>query len=244
MPALLGPAPGIPTGSSGRLELAQWLTSPKSPLAARVIVNRVWAWLFGRGLVASVDNFGTTGEQPSHPELLDYLATKFVAEGWSVKKLIREIVFSRTYQLASTPDATAFAADPDNTLLWRHSPRRLDAECIRDSMLAASGALDVKPPPASLIALAGDGPIGGPRNHAMTEEEVAKADSDTRSIYLPIARNIPPEVLAVFDFPDGATVQGAREVTSVPTQSLFLMNSDFVAKQSLRLAERVLAGAT
>ncbi len=240
LPALLGLTPAIPANSSGRLELAQWLTSPQNPLAARVIVNRVWHWLFGRGLVASVDNFGTTGDAPSHPELLDYLAAKFIADSWSVKKLIREIVLSRTYQLAATNDAAALAADPDNTLLWRHSPRRLDAESIRDAMLSASGALDLTPS-VSLIARAGDGPIGGPRNRAITEEEVAKAGSDARSLYLPIARNVPPELLAVFDFPDGATVRGAREVTGVPTQSLFLMNSDFVEKQSRRLAERVLA---
>ncbi len=234
------PAPVIPKTSSGRFELAQWLASPHNPLASRVMVNRVWYWLFGRGLVASLDNFGTAGEKPSHPELLDYLAARFVADGWSVQKLIRHLVLSRAYQLGGAPDAAGFAADPDNTLLWRHSPRRLDAESIRDAMLYAAGALDLKPPAGSLIGRAGDGPIGGPRNMALTEEQVARADTDARSIYLPIGRNVPPDVLTVFDFPDGATVHGAREVTSVPTQSLFLMNSDFAAKQSRRLAERLL----
>ncbi len=243
MPALLGAAPAIPAGKSGRLELAQWLTSEKNPLTARVMVNRVWAWLFGRGLVASLDNFGTSGDLPTHPELLDYLAAKFIADGWSVKKLVREIVTSRTYGQSAYifPGNQAEVIDPDNTLLWRHTPRRLDAECVRDAMLAASGELDLAPKPGSVIARAGDGPIGGPRNRAMSEEEVAKADSNTRSIFLPVARNIPHEMLAVFDFPDGAAVHGQREITNVPTQSLFLMNSAFVERQSRALAVRVLA---
>jgi hypothetical protein len=125
-------------------------------------------------------------------------------------------------------------------LLWRHSPRRLEAESIRDAMLAAAGALDLRPQPGSVIGRAGDGPIGGPRNRALTEDQVSKADHDARSLFLPIARNVQPEVLAVFDLPDASAVNGAREVTSVPAQSLFLMNSEFVAKQSRRLAERVL----
>jgi hypothetical protein len=241
MPALLGPAPAIPAGKSGRLELAQWLTSPKNPLTARVMVNRVWAWIFGRGLVASVDNFGTTGDLPTHPELLDYLATKFMADGWSVKKLVNRIVSSRVYRISSHTMPANITADPDNTLLWHHTPRRLDAECIRDAMLAASGVLDLAPKPGSTIASAGDGPIGGPRNHAMTEEEIAKADTNARSIYLPVARNVPHEALSVFDFPDGAAVRGLREVTNVPTQSLFMLNSEFVEKQSRQLATRVLA---
>jgi hypothetical protein len=204
------------------------------------MVNRAWHWLFGRGLVRSVDNFGTTGDQPSHAALLDHLAAKFVSDGWSVKKLVRSIVLSRTYQLAATHDATTFAADPENALLWRHRPRRLEAESIRDAMLAAAGALNLNPPVGSIIGRAGDGPIGGPRNRVITEEQVAKADHDARSLYLPIARNVPPEVLAVFDLPDASGVNGAREVTNVPAQALFLMNSEFAAKQSRRLAERLL----
>ncbi|MBI3882189.1 MAG: PSD1 domain-containing protein [Verrucomicrobia bacterium] len=242
LPALFASvrAPAIPKSASGRLELAQWMVSPQNPLTSRVIVNRTWHWLFGRGLVASVDNFGTTGERPSNAELLDFLAAKFVADGWSVKKLVRSIVLSRAYQLASTHDDASFAADPDNVLLWRHSPHRLEAESIRDAMLAAAGALDLRPQAGSVIGRAGDGPIGGPRNRAMTEEQVAKADHDARSLYLPIARNVPPEVLAVFDLPDASDVHGAREITNVPAQALFLLNSEFVAKQSRRLAERVL----
>ena len=241
MPALLGPAPTVPAGASGRVELAQWITSPQNPLTARVMVNRVWAWIFGRGLVASVDNFGASGETPSHPELLDFLAAKFMADGWSVKRLVREIVTSRTYRQASNLLPKNIAADPDNILLSRYAPRRLDAECIRDAMLAASGALDLAPKPGSAIARAGDGPIGGPRNRAMTEDEAAKADTNSRALYLPAVRNIPHEMLGVFDFPDGVTVRGLRETTNVPTQSLWLLNSEFVEKQSRLLAVRVLA---
>src|SRR5205814_3732701 len=132
----------VPPDHSGRLELAHWLTSPDHPLTARVMVNRVWRHLFGAGIVRTVDNFGTTGERPSHPELLDHLAVRFVADGWSVKKLVREIVLSRTYCQASTYNERAFRADPENRLLWRVEKRRLDAEAIRHAMLAVSGELD------------------------------------------------------------------------------------------------------
>ncbi len=145
IPGLLGSGSDIRirTGS-GRLELAEALVSGNNTLTSRVIVNRVWHWLFGRGLVESVDNFGTTGSLPSHPELLDHLATRFVRNGWSIKDLIREITLSRVYRLSSSNDAACFAADPDNAMLWRHSSRRLEAEEIRDGMLAASGQLDLR----------------------------------------------------------------------------------------------------
>jgi len=192
-------------------------------------------------LVTSVDNFGTTGSEPSHPELLDYLALKFMDEGWSMKKLVREIVMSRTYRLASSFDEANSKIDPSNALLWRHSPRRLDAEAIRDAMLSAAGALDLNRPEASLIGRAGDGPLGGPRRMALTEDSVAKANSNHRSVYLAVARNVEPEVLAVFDFPDAATVQGARQTTNVPGQFLFMLNSDFAAKQAKALANRIMS---
>jgi hypothetical protein len=229
----------IPAGASGRQQMADWMTDPAHPLTSRVIVNRVWHWLFGAGIVTSVDNFGTTGTLPSHPELLDYLALRFMAEGWSIKKLIREIVLSRTYRLASTYDANNFDADSENALLWRHSPRRLDAEAIRDAMLYASGMLDLNRPIASLIGRSGDGPLGGPRRMSLSEDIVAKARNSNRSVYLAVARNVEPEVLAVFDFPDASTVQGARQVTNVPSQSLFMLNSEFAGQQAKALANRV-----
>jgi hypothetical protein len=134
-------APKVNPEQSGRLELAQWITSPKNPLTARVIVNRVWARLFGHGIVTTVDNFGVTGEKPSHPELLGHLASRFVRDGWSVKRLVRALVLTRAYQLGTTAPAENRAADPANRLVWRHTPRRLDAEEIRDAMLASAGAL-------------------------------------------------------------------------------------------------------
>jgi hypothetical protein len=235
------PTPTVAKATSGRLELTEWLTARENPLTARVMANRAWHWLFGRGLVPTVDNFGISGSAPSHPELLDYLATRFVADGWSVKKLVRSIVLSRTYQLAATHDAASFTADPDNSLLWRHSPRRLDAEEVRDAMLAAAGSLDLKPRRGSIIAAAGEGPIGGPRNMSVSEEQIARADNDSRSIYLPVARNVQPAVLAVFDLPDAATPIGAREATNVPAQALFLLNGEFTTKQAKRVAGRVVA---
>src|SRR6185503_12304010 len=135
---------------SGRRELAEWVASPENPLTARVMANRVWHHLFGRGLVPSVDNFGAMGERPSHPALLDYLAARFVAQGWSVKTLIREIVLSHAYQLATTYDASNYTADPENALGWRMTPRRLDAEAARDAMLAVSGRLQLQPPIGSI----------------------------------------------------------------------------------------------
>ncbi|MFO1482189.1 MAG: PSD1 and planctomycete cytochrome C domain-containing protein [Verrucomicrobiaceae bacterium] len=231
----------IAQGASGRLELANWIASPQNTLTARVIVNRVWHWIFGRGLVESVDNFGSTGTKPTHPELLDHLANQFIADGWSLKKLIKRIVSSRVYQLDSRYDEADNALDPDNTLLWRANTRRLDAETIRDSMLSASGSLDLSPVTGSLIALAGDGPIGGERYQVLQEEAITKANGRFRSLYLPIARNVQPEVLAVFDFTDPSVVLGARETTIVPPQALYLMNSDFVTEQAMLMAKRVMA---
>lgn len=229
----------IPASASGRLQLADWLVDARNPLTRRVIVNRIWHWLFGRGLVASVDNFGTTGDQPSHPELLDYLAQQFAADGWSIKKMVRRIVLSRTYQLAATFDEKKFAADPDNALLWRHTPRRLDAEAIRDGILYAAGTLKLTPPVGSLIAEFGDGPIGGPRVLVISEERLTRAESPFRSVYLPSARNVGHEFLELFDLPDAAAPEGARPTTNVPSQALFFLNSDFITQQATHLARKL-----
>jgi hypothetical protein len=243
-PAVLTPStpPSISGKSSGRHELAEWLVAPQNPLAARVMVNRVWHWLFGRGLVESVDNFGTTGQKPSNPALLDYLANDFMSGGWSVKRLIKDIVLSRGYQLASAYDEKSFTADPENTLVWRMSKRRLDAECVRDAMLAASGQLDLNPPVASVIGRAGDSAIGGPRGRGVGEESIIHAAGNVRSVYLPIARDVVPDALAVFDFAETSLVTGARETTNVPSQALYLLNSTFVSLQAQALADRVLKG--
>src|SRR5262249_34524205 len=131
----------------------------ENPLTARVMVNRVWLQLFGRGLVPTANDFGLAGRPPTHPELLDHLAHHFMDSGWSVKKLIKHLVMSRVYQLSSTANDAAVEIDPDNTLLWRMTPRRLDAESLRDALLAVSGQLDTTPPVGSVVARAGEGPV-------------------------------------------------------------------------------------
>ncbi|MCU1261551.1 MAG: Planctomycete cytochrome [Bryobacterales bacterium] len=233
-------APKIDPAHSGRLELAQWLTNPQNPLTARVIVNRVWQHLFGQGIVTTVDNFGITGDQPSHPELLDYLASRFVQDGWSIKKLVRTLVLSRTYRLGSEAPAAYREIDPANRLLWRHSPRRLDAEEIRDSMLASAGRLQLQPPVGSpardlkMVEMRDNGPDSRNIQEAADRSQV-------RSIYLPLLRGVTPSALAAFDPVTQTLVTGQRESTTVPTQALFLLNSTFVRRQSLSLAEQLLS---
>ena len=218
-----GDEKSIPTGESGRLQLAEWMASPENPLTARVLANRVWLWLFGEGLVSSVDNFGTTGEKPSHPELLDHLAVRLVELDWSVKDLVREIVSSRTYRMASTFDAADYEKDPENRHLWRAHPRRLDAESLRDATLEVSGQLDLARPEGSVVAKVGVGFVG--RN---LPESLFEVDSKYRSVYLPIVRGAVPESLALFDFSDPSLTAGRREITTVPSQALYLMNSPFI----------------
>ena len=234
-----GAAPVIPAKTSGRRELAEWIVAPENPLTARVLANRVWHWLFGRGIVESVDNFGTSGQPPTNAALLDHLALGLRDGGWSVKKLIREIVLSRTYQLGSAFDEKSFATDPENTLAWRMSKRRLDAECIRDAILATSQQLQLQPPIGSPVALAGDGPVSRPRRGG--SDVAINAATNVRSVYLPIIRDLLPDALDAFDFAEPSLVTGARETTNVPSQALFLLNSEFVATQARLLGQRVVA---
>jgi hypothetical protein len=227
-----------PAERSGRQEFARWLTHPDQPLTARVMANRVWHSLFGSGLVSTVDNFGMTGEPPSHPELLDNLTVQFVEDGWSIKSLVRSLVLTRTYRQASTFDRAAFEHDPDNRLLWRMPKRRLDAEVIRDAMLAASGDLDLSRPVGSLVgSIIGDGPIS-----LIGLNPKIPADLDGtrhRSVYLPVLRDRLPDVLDLFDFAEPSLVTGARETTNVPVQALYLMNSPFVRERAESLARRL-----
>jgi hypothetical protein len=236
-------APAIPSRESGRRELADWLVAETNPLTARVFANRVWHWLFGRGIVSTVDNFGIMGQPPSNPALLDHLALRLQSGGWSVKSLIKEIVLSHAYQLAATHDAKHFEADPENTLVWRMTPRRLDAECIRDAMLAVSGGLNIEVPVGSAVAQYGDGAIGGfpikSLRAPLSDEPFLTAAGDMRSVYLPVPRNAVPDALTVFDFAEPSAVNGSREVTTVPSQALYLLNNDFVAKQAKRFADKI-----
>ena len=231
--AMHGAPPRFSPEESGRRELADWIASERNPLTARVITNRVWAWLMGVGLVRTVDNLGTTGELPSHPELLDHLAQQFVADGWSIKRLVRTIMLSRTYQLAAraTPDATRL--DPDNRLFSHANRRRLSAEEIRDAILWTSGQLDLT--------------VGGPNissadGKAPTTEYGYVYSDKRRSVYTPAFRNQRLELFEVFDFADANASMGLRPVTTVAPQALYLMNHPFVIEQSKLAAERTLNG--
>ena len=218
--ATLDSRPSMPSAESGRRELAAWLASRDNPLTARVFVNRAWHWLFGAGIVRTTDNFGTTGELPSHPELLDDLAVRFSDEGWSLKTLVRRIVLSRTYQLSTQEDSRALAADPENRLLWRANRRRLDAECLRDALLVGRAA-------GSRIEM------GGPTFPAELAADYGFKHSDTRrSVYLPVFRNSLPDLFEVFDFADPSMVVGRRNVSTVAPQALFLLNHPFVLDQA------------
>lgn len=296
----------IPAGASGRLELARWLTSADNPLTARVMVNRIWQHLLGHGIVRSTEDFGSTGQAPSHPELLDHLAIEFVDSGWSIKSMIRQIANSRVYRLSSSFDEAKFLEDPDNQWLWRASPRRLDAEALRDSMLFVSGQLELTRPRASEVAKAGymqvrDGNLvnlnqiaamssamagesmtgagmggearmdgmadaagGDPLTNARQQfarqmmrqdpagfartlrnarsgiERVDMVEASFRSVYLPILRDELPRSLEVFDLAEPSMVIGARESSNTPNQALYLLNNEFVLRQSETLAKQVL----
>ena len=224
---------------SGRLELALWMTSDTNPLASRVIVNRVWSKLFGRGIVSTVDNFGSTGDQPSNQELLDYLASHFVQDGWSIKRLVRSIVLSRVYQLSSESTEKHLELDPSNKLVWRHAPRRLSAEEFRDALLGSSGRLNSERPEGSYTKSMRMVEI---RDNGQEAKQIHEASdkSNFRAIYLPLLRGLTPRTLETFDPAEQTLVTGVRDTTTVPTQALFLLNSAFVRKHSLALAEKLL----
>lgn len=228
----------IPEGSSGRLELARWIASEENPLTARVWVNRVWLHLFGQGIVSTPDNFGASGQAPSHPELLDYLAATFVAEDdWSTKALVRRVVLSRAYHLSTASHARNERVDPEAIYLWHMPDRRLDAEAIRDSMLFAAGTLDLERPVGSMI----NSLEGQPRRDRYIE--FLQRPSSVRSVYLPILRDHVPDALEVFDAADPSFVTGDRQETSVATQALFLMNDEEVLAAADDLARRIQAEA-
>ncbi len=198
------------------------------------MVNRVWQHLFGTGLVASPNDFGATGQAPTHLDLLDHLAVRLMESGWSVKGLIRELVLTRTYRQSADHDERAYERDPGNTLLWRHSPRRMDAEVLRDNLLLVSGNLDLHRPLGSAVAMVGDGQVGRRLDQARLNQPVAY-----RSVYLPMLRDEAPEALALFDLADSNRVTGEREVTNIPSQALYLMNHPFMIEQSEAFARRL-----
>jgi hypothetical protein len=225
----------LPADRSGRLELAQWITKDDHPLTARVMVNRIWRWHFGQGIVGSTDNFGQLGERPTHPELLDWLAARFVENGWSLKKLHRLIMLSQTYQQSSDFAPSAAGVDPENKLYWRMPLRRLEAEEIRDALLASSGLLD-RSRGGSLLHV-------GNREFFFdhTSKDGTKYDSRRRSLYLPVVRNNLYDVFQLFDSTDATVLDGNRASTVVAPQALFMLNSDLVHDASKNLANEAIS---
>jgi hypothetical protein len=210
------------TKGSGRLELAQAIACPENPLTARVIVNRIWQHHFGRGLVRTASNFGALGERPTHLELLDHLATRFIRSGWSIKTLEREILLSATYQQSSRFDAQDYDRDPDNRLLWRMNLRRLEVEAWRDAMLAVADKLDER--------------IGGP------SQDLTSPTNRRRTLYAVISRHELNSLLRLFDFPDPNITSDHRTVTTVPLQQLFVLNSEFMAQNARAILSRLASG--
>ncbi len=225
----------LQVAGSGRRELADWLTDPAHPLTARVFVNRVWQWHFVAAIVRSPDNFGLLGERPTHPELLDWLAGEFVRTGWSVKSLHRLMMLSATYRMSGNSPEPATTTDPENRLWWKFPRRRLDAEELRDALLAVGGTLD-----------------RGMGGTLLTTENRAYVTSTTsvnpdvyrtnrRSVYVPVVRSALYDVFQAFDFADPTSQSGLRQTTTVAPQALFMMNSEVVAQQTLALARKLLA---
>lgn len=235
VPAVMkGPAiPEMSKTHSGRLELAQWLVDPQHPLTARVIVNRVWRGHFGRGLVASTDNFGILGDRPTHPELLDWLANEFVNQGWSLKWLHRQMVLSSTYCQGTQPSTESLEKDIENRLWSRYPVRRLEAEAVRDALLAVSGQLDHQ----------AGGPVLTVKNRGYlfdhTSKDLTQYTSRRRSIYLPVIRNNVYDLFQLLDYPDPANPNGDRNTTTVAPQALLMLNSDLVFDCADSLAARV-----
>lgn len=234
--------PVFPAKQSGRLELARWMASTEHPLTARVAVNRIWRWHFGRGIVGTTDNFGILGDKPSHPALLDWLARNFMENGWSVKDMHRLLMKSSVYQMASQHPSAGQASsspdpamvDPENKLLWRANLQRLEAEQIRDALLSASGSLNLD--------------IGGKtvplRNREFvfnhTSKDATTYESPRRALYLPIIRNNLYDLLEQFDFPDPTMPTGSRNATVVAPQALIMLNSPLATTSAAKLAEKLM----
>lgn len=227
------------TDGSGRLQLARWLASPEHPLTSRVIVNRVWQWHFGQGLVRSPDNFGRLGERPSHPNLLDWLASDFSAnrqtsQAWSLKSLHRRLIPTATYRQSTQSNPAATLHDPENRLLWRFHRQRMNVETLRDSLLQISSSLD-ETPGGTLLPTAN-------RAYVTSTANVNPAiyNSTRRAVYLPVVRSALYDVFTAFDFADPSTSAGLRDQTTIAPQALFMMNSQFVLDQSRSLATQLL----
>ncbi|MDA0349631.1 MAG: DUF1553 domain-containing protein [Verrucomicrobia bacterium] len=235
--ASLGAVPTIPPNTSGRLELAEWVISPDNPLSSRVMANRIWSWLFGTGIVRSVDNLGTTGELPSHAELLDYLAVRLQENEWSIKAIIKEILLSRTWQLSSNINEEAKKKDPNNRLLTSYPIRRLDAEQLRDAILAVNGNLDLQMFGPNIV---GAGEINANSTAAQMIEYNYDFQDNRRSVYTPAFRVQRHELFELFDFGNVNFSLGKRNTSTVALQALYMLNNPFVLEQSKLAAESLL----
>jgi hypothetical protein len=204
---------------SGRLELAAAIASPQNPLTARVMVNRIWQHHFGAGIVRTPSNFGQLGDRPSNPELLDYLASRFIENNWSVKAMHREIMLSAAYQLSAENSPRNYAVDPDNRLTWHATRHRLDVEALRDSLLDVSGALDTE--------------TGGP------PVKLTENNNNRRTVYGFVSRRKLDDLLALFDFPNPNSTSEQRIATNVPLQQLFFLNSDLMLQKAEAMAGRL-----
>ncbi len=225
--------------SGRRLALSEWLASPSNPLTARVVVNRIWYHHFGRGIVATLDNFGKVGERPTHPELLDWLAVEFVKRGWSLKEMHRLIMSSEAYRMASAyEDRENVERDPENRLLWRYRPQRLDAETLRDSIMTVSGGIDltVSGPPVFPFV---PEEILASQAHGVWRNQPDGPEVWRRSVYVYRRRSLGFPFFGTFDLPDQNVTAAGRNVTTVPTQALTLLNNPFVLRQAQLFAERV-----
>ena len=222
------------TQGSGRLALAAWLTRDDHPLTARVMVNRIWQWHFGEGLVRSPNNFGKLGARPTHPALLDYLAKRFIDSGWSIKRMHRLMMLSSAYQMSSEAAVDSLRKDLENRLLTRFQRRRLDVEAIRDGLLAMDGSLDLEMGGTLQFG------FGTDRENSNDRLSLNPEKVDRRLVYLPLRRANLPTLLNLFDFGDATTTTGKRSGTNVAPQALFMMNSDFVATRARNLARTLL----
>ncbi len=236
---LFGGQPVPSDAGSGRLQLAEWLSEPSNPLAARVMVNRIWQHHFGKGLVQTPNDFGTRGQRPTHPELLDWLAKQFLESGWSVKSMHRLMMLSAAYRRSNGDPSMeghekANAVDPNNNLFWRFDRRRMSAEELRDSLLVASQQIDLSP--------GGSHPIPPAANWSFSQHVpfAGVAETDKRSVYQMTLRNRRPPFMSLFDGADPNASTPQRQVTTVPTQSLYFMNDAFFHGQAEKIAQRIL----
>ena len=236
------PSPGVKT-SGRRLTLARWLASPDNPLTARVMVNRVWHYHFGEGIVRTPGDFGIMGRAPTHPELLDWLADEFVRQGWSLKKLHRLIMTSNTYRMSKAWDKERAAKDPENLLFWRFPYRRLEAEVIRDSMLAVSGKLNSKMYGPSMYPFIPKEALAGSSDPDKIWKPFDELEASRRTIYAFSKRSMAVPLLEVLDVCESSRTCDRRQVTTVAPQALSLFNSDFVNRQARHFAERLLKEA-